>query len=351
MSLVSELNNIADELVECHTNLKNNLIAKGVECSDTDKMSSLIDKVDKLDYIEGLKNYPSWYINKTISNITNSSSNSHISCENMPTVRYCLTASSVMDKIYYIGGFTGSGSGYLSTNECYDPSTNIWDTKKNANTPKHLHTSSVVGNKIYCISGYGSAGTLTTNECYDPSTNTWTTKKNITTGRFRLNSSTVGNKIYCLGGNSNLTTNECYDPSTNTWTTKAGMTTGRHDFACSSIDNKIYCIGGGSSGSVNEYYDPSTNTWTTKASLPAPARSQLAGVNANGGIYCFGGVNGSNYYTHVHYYNPTSNTWTAKKSLGVGRYGLAVSAIDNKIYYTSGYGTNNLGNNHACYLV
>ena len=45
MSLVSELNNIADELVECHTNLKNALIAKGVECSDTDKMSSLIDEV------------------------------------------------------------------------------------------------------------------------------------------------------------------------------------------------------------------------------------------------------------------------------------------------------------------
>ena len=306
-SLVDETTDIKDELKACHSNLKNTLIGKGVECSDTDKMSNLIDKTNKLEYIEGLKNYPSWYINKTISNITNSSSNSHISCENMPTARYCLTASSVMDKIYYIGGFTGSGSGYLSTNECYDPSTNTWTTKKNANTPKHLHTASIVGNKIYCISGYGSAGTLTTNECYDP--------------------------------------------STNTWTTKAGMTTGRHDFACSSIDNKIYCIGGGSSGSVNEYYDPSTNTWTTKASLPAPARSQLAGVNANGGIYCFGGVNGSNYYTHVHYYNPTSNTWTAKKSLGVGRYGLAVSAIDNKIYYTSGYGTNNLGNNHACYLV
>ena len=262
-SLVDETTDIKDELKACHSNLKNTLIGKGVECSDTDKMSNLIDKTNKLEYIEGLKNYPSWYINKTISNITNSSSNSHISCENMPTARYCLTASSVMDKIYYIGGFTGSGSGYLSTNECYDPSTNTWTTKKNANTPKHLHTASIVGNKIYCISGYGSAGTLTANECYDPS----------------------------------------------------------------------------------------TNTWTTKASLPAPARSQLAGVNANGGIYCFGGVNGSNYYTHVHYYNPTSNTWTAKKSLGVGRYGLAVSAIDNKIYYTSGYGTNNLGNNHACYLV
>lgn len=49
MSLVSELNNIADELVECHTNLKNTLIAKGVECSDADKMSSLVNKVENIE--------------------------------------------------------------------------------------------------------------------------------------------------------------------------------------------------------------------------------------------------------------------------------------------------------------
>ena len=47
-SLVDETSNIKNELVECHTNLKNSLIAKGVECSDTDKMSSLINKVGKL---------------------------------------------------------------------------------------------------------------------------------------------------------------------------------------------------------------------------------------------------------------------------------------------------------------
>ena len=44
-SLVDETTNIKNELKECHTNLKNNLIEKGVECSDTDKMLSLIGKV------------------------------------------------------------------------------------------------------------------------------------------------------------------------------------------------------------------------------------------------------------------------------------------------------------------
>lgn len=45
MSLVSELNSVADELIECRTNLKNSLISKGVSCSDTDKMSTLVGKV------------------------------------------------------------------------------------------------------------------------------------------------------------------------------------------------------------------------------------------------------------------------------------------------------------------
>ena len=45
-SLVDETTDIKNELKTCHVNLKNNLIAKGVECSDNDKMSSLIDKVN-----------------------------------------------------------------------------------------------------------------------------------------------------------------------------------------------------------------------------------------------------------------------------------------------------------------
>ena len=44
-SLVDETTNIKNELKTCHTNLKNNLIEKGVECSDSDKMLALINKV------------------------------------------------------------------------------------------------------------------------------------------------------------------------------------------------------------------------------------------------------------------------------------------------------------------
>ena len=47
--LVDETTKIKNELKTCHTNLKNNLINKGVECSNTDKLLSLVGKVGEIE--------------------------------------------------------------------------------------------------------------------------------------------------------------------------------------------------------------------------------------------------------------------------------------------------------------
>lgn len=47
-NLVDETTNIKNELVTCHSNLKNNLVEKGVECSNADKMPTLINKIKEL---------------------------------------------------------------------------------------------------------------------------------------------------------------------------------------------------------------------------------------------------------------------------------------------------------------
>ena len=54
-SLVDETTNIKNELEVCYTNLKNNLIKKGVECDENDKILSLINKVND---IKGFKLIP-----------------------------------------------------------------------------------------------------------------------------------------------------------------------------------------------------------------------------------------------------------------------------------------------------
>ena len=47
-SLVDETTNIKNELKSCHTNLKNNLVNKGVSIASTDKLSTLVDKINNL---------------------------------------------------------------------------------------------------------------------------------------------------------------------------------------------------------------------------------------------------------------------------------------------------------------
>ena len=67
-NLVDETTNIKNELKECHTNLKNNLIEKGVECSDTDKLLSLVGKVGEIELGkkwasgEHIVNFPSTFV-------------------------------------------------------------------------------------------------------------------------------------------------------------------------------------------------------------------------------------------------------------------------------------------------
>ena len=47
-NLVNETTNIKNEIKACHTNLKNSLIEKGVECSDNDKIINLIEKISSI---------------------------------------------------------------------------------------------------------------------------------------------------------------------------------------------------------------------------------------------------------------------------------------------------------------
>nr|DAO63374.1 MAG TPA: hypothetical protein [Caudoviricetes sp.] len=66
--LVDETTKIKNELKTCHTNLKNNLIDKGVECSNTDKLLSLANKVGEIELGkkwasgEHIVNFPSTFV-------------------------------------------------------------------------------------------------------------------------------------------------------------------------------------------------------------------------------------------------------------------------------------------------
>jgi N-acetylneuraminic acid mutarotase len=239
----------------------------------------------------------------------------------MPTPRSGLAAAVVNNTIYAIGGFNGR---YLTTTEAYNPFNDSWVAKASMRTPRANLAAAVVNNMIYAIGGLNESGYLSTNEEYDPfaynNYGYWTTIPSMGTPRSGLAAAVVNNTIYAIGGmniNGAISTTEAYNPSiSKSWEAKAPMPTPRAYLAAAVVDNIIYVIGGRSGSSIlstNEAYDPSENLWIGKAPMPTP-RSGLAAAVVNNTIYAIGGFNGR-HLTTTEAYNPFDLTlyWFQKQ--------------------------------------
>jgi N-acetylneuraminic acid mutarotase len=261
----------------------------------------------------------------------------------MPTGRFNSAIAVVNNKIYVIGGV--SGTTVFATNEEYDPATNTWTTRASMPTARYGCTAAVVNNKIYVIGGYtGSAG-VATNEEYDPATNTWATRASLPTDRWAHVAAVVNNKVYVIGGTNSgvpyMSDNNEYDPATNTWSLKASMPTTRQWPAAAAVNNKIYVIGGmvvsppTSALATNEEYDPTANIWTSKASMHN-ARTVLAAAVVNNGVYAIGGGISSTVFAANEEYDPVTNAWTDRAGMPTARWGLRAAVVNNKIYVIGG---------------
>lgn len=113
-----------------------------------------------------------------------------------------------------------------------------------------------------------------------------------------------------------------YDPINDTWVVKTPMAIPRGELAAVTINGKIYAIGGigyecgifcGDSKKetilrIVEEYDPVSDNWTRKSPMPI-ARTGLAVAAINGKIYVFGGINEAGIVGIVDIYDPISDTW------------------------------------------
>ena len=77
-------------------------------------------------------------------------------------------------------------------------------------------SSDVFNNKIYCIGGANRYNNyyFATNECYDVSSDIWESKEDMPVGESNLGITCVNNMIFCIGGsnssNTYIDTNYCY---------------------------------------------------------------------------------------------------------------------------------------------
>lgn len=114
------------------------------------------------------------------------------------------------EKIYSIGGinapnYPDSGQSFqsLAIVEEYDPLTNNWKQKSLMPTARWCLTAVSLNNKIYAIGGgdtFYPKEILKTVEVYDPLTDSWSVKSPIPKGQIAAASCVVDNIIYVLGG-------------------------------------------------------------------------------------------------------------------------------------------------------
>ncbi|TPW21548.1 MAG: Kelch repeat-containing protein, partial [Elusimicrobia bacterium] len=228
-------------------------------------------------------------------------------------------------RVYALGGSNGS---YFSTNEEYDPATNVWTARAGMLTPRNTLAVGAVAGRLYALGGENVTG-LSVNEEYDPASNGWATKAILGTARFGLAAGVVAGKVYAVGGSngSSLDTNEEYDPATNLWAAKTGMSVARHELTAAALGGKVYAMGG-SNGS------PLANTWATRASMPTARRGMTSGVVGRK-VYALGGHNGTALKTNESY-DPGADAWSTRAPMATARFNLAAGAINGKLYAFGG---------------
>lgn len=304
---------------------------KGVTTSSNDSFQTMADNIGLIETKTngGNINLPSWY-EESLKNKWTSILAS--------TQRGGLTASSVGDNIYAIGGHFND---YLNQNYKYNTQENTWISMTTMPTAEAYLTSQSIDNKIYCMGGYnGEVKGL--NQCYDTITNTWSSKTAYNIG-YHLTSSKISNKIYVIGGYSISTIrkfNYYYDPSTDTWSTKTNMPTARYKCSASSVGSNIYVIGGTTSSQtysqVVECYDSLTDTWSTKANVSYPTIG-LSSEAIGKKIYVFGGLTTDAIYSASTYcYDISTDIWTEVYTMNSRRAYFGTAVVNNNIYVICG---------------
>jgi N-acetylneuraminic acid mutarotase len=159
----------------------------------------------------------------------------------------------------------------------------------------------------------------------------------------------VNGKIYAIGGYSTpeptmLSSVEEYDPINNTWTNKTAMPETKACHSAVAVNNMIYVLGGftvlNQIPSLSVFtYDPAIDKWSRLKDIPEGyAIAATAAIADDNKIYCFGGMNPTNFNMHknVLVYDIQNERWSTKAELTSVRNGGIAAMIGRKVYFIGG---------------
>ncbi|MFC1582421.1 Kelch repeat-containing protein, partial [Planctomycetota bacterium] len=274
----------------------------------------------------------------------------------LPSPRYNMGCESTNGRIYIIGGsynWTEQKTVYE-----YDPGTDSWATKTPMENARSTVNTVAVGSRIYVVGGnYGIDYTEDVDE-YDVKGDKWTAMTPMNNERIDPALAAVGNVIYACGGYDDSDTGTATAERMKAFSSLAlvrdipeipGPAAAAGSFC---LDGRVYRVGGRDSAAsalaATTSFECVTDIdsgpfeieapWVAVMDLPAVAGRRAAGVAACGGLgYLAGGFDNTDTpQPDLFFYDPGTEVWTPLPSMPTARGGLALIAIDDKLYAIGG---------------
>ncbi|MHC5038073.1 MAG: Kelch repeat-containing protein [Planctomycetota bacterium] len=187
--------------------------------------------------------------------------------------------------VFVLGGVDDTNQP-LASMESYDPMFDAWSFEP----PMPLARSGLgvllVGDRIWAVGGDTGSGAKTgVVQIFNITTSTWDTSStpamNVARSHFGIGREPNTGRIYVFGGegagSATLASVEYYDPSTNTWTTAPGSLPEALEGAlCLLEGGRLHLLGGERSNSTLSdriwFYDSMSDVWKWEGKLPYAAR-------------------------------------------------------------------------------
>ncbi|CAG5129308.1 unnamed protein product [Candidula unifasciata] len=254
-----------------------------------------------------------------------------------------------------LGGF-GAHQNLVDTVESFCSKTDSWTKLPNLTRKRRYVSAASVSNKLYVVGGYDGHSRLSLVEKLDftveklqwetvtsmhqrrglagicSSSVQWTMLSAMAIGREGAGLVVASDMIYCIGGYDGthlLSSAECYDPQMDQWSNIPPMAKERSgDYA--DFNNVIYVCGGYDGTehlSSVESYNPRSGQWSTVTSMQVP-RCYVGACVFQGKLMVVAGYDGKTLLDTLEVYEPLQGTWkNVSKNMTISRCDAGVTVI------------------------
>ncbi len=277
--------------------------------------------------------------------------------DSKPHARHENSLVAIGERLYLIGGRDQRPL------EIFDTRTRRW-SQGSAPPLMVSHAQAVVlVDKLYFVGGftgdYPEEASLTHMLIYDPQSDTWQVGPEIPAHRRRGAAGAVAHEgvLYLVGGNTRghmsgyVPWLDAFDTRTQQWTQLADAPHARDHFHAAVIDGKLYAAGGRRSAHESgntlaqtipemDIYDIQRGTWSVAPAALPTQRAGAAAIARNGQLLVVGGESMRQVKAHdeVEAYDPARSTWTTLAALPQGRHGTQAAAVGDDLYIVAGSG-------------